>query len=352
MEKTTKIARPHALRSIGAPGPKITHPDTPGPAPSSRIMAPVPTHPAVPVPPPAAAPPEPAVHLATAWDEPTQKNIAAAIRTFGFRPFSIAGEGLALALNVLVLIAFVSPAAGLPGGFAGPLFLLLLVILLAVLVFRLVLARSDSSTIPEFPRASDPTSRIRAVALARDLRAFRAAPLDLSAPFEPVVARITYALEPRAVRNAKVIALPIAGISIMALVDLMFAPSSNSASSLWFFCGLGVAHFSRPFLWPTYLRVVPGRLDILQYRFLGIGRPRVRSTDLRHARVAIRLGSCFAVFPHAASTTDTPDTGELLPLPETIFGARRHAFAFERALASAALTRFPAPSLPKDELIG
>lgn len=308
---------------------------------------------------PHASPDTTPIHLATAWDEATRKNIQAAMSTFGFRPFSIAGEGCALVVNILLLVAFLSPMGTLPGGLAAPLFLLLLAIVLGVLLVRRIRAAPETFDTPEFPRTSDPAARVRVVAHARDLRAFRATPLDLSAPFEPVVARITYALEPRAVRIAKLIALPAAGFLTMALLEVVLSPAKPSAGSLWFFCGLAIARFSRPFLWPTYLRVVPGRLDILQYRLLGVGRPRVRSTDLTHARLAIRLGSCFAVFPLAPAPTpptpdtpDTPHTGELLPLPETLFGARRHAFAFERALVSAALSPFPAPSLPKDELSG
>ena len=44
-------------------------------------------------------------------------------------------------------------------------------------------------------------------------------------------------------------------------------------------------------IWPVYLRLVPGRLDIFRYGFLGSGAPEVETHDLKRAGVCMDFGS-------------------------------------------------------------
>ncbi|MBL4697552.1 MAG: hypothetical protein JKX70_01840 [Phycisphaerales bacterium] len=47
---------------------------------------------------------------------------------------------------------------------------------------------------------------------------------------------------------------------------------------------------SAELLWPIYLRLVPGQLDIFRYGFLGSGTPKVESIDLRTVGVCVDFG--------------------------------------------------------------
>lgn len=44
-------------------------------------------------------------------------------------------------------------------------------------------------------------------------------------------------------------------------------------------------------IWPVYLRVVPGRLDLFRYGFLGSGTPEVKTHDLKKQGVCVDFGS-------------------------------------------------------------
>lgn len=56
-------------------------------------------------------------------------------------------------------------------------------------------------------------------------------------------------------------------------------------------CMIGgiVACVVTPFYMPRYVRISPGKMEFLSYRFLGRGEPRVRCIDLREARVIVNL---------------------------------------------------------------
>ena len=45
------------------------------------------------------------------------------------------------------------------------------------------------------------------------------------------------------------------------------------------------------FVWPVYLRLVPGRIDIFRYGFLGSGEPEVETHDLKKQGVCMDFGS-------------------------------------------------------------
>ncbi len=48
---------------------------------------------------------------------------------------------------------------------------------------------------------------------------------------------------------------------------------------------------SAELIWPVYLRIVPGRLDIFRYGFLGSGKPEVETHDLKAQGVCMDFGT-------------------------------------------------------------
>ncbi len=93
--------------------------------------------------------------------------------------------------------------------------------------------------------------------------------------------------------------------------------------------------------WPTYFRVVPGRLDVIAYGFLGIGRPRVMRLDLRSSRLLVDAN-------HDRVLIDTPGRALLAVMTAGI----PDRLDFARSVLEAARCRQPPPALPDDELVG
>lgn len=95
-------------------------------------------------------------------------------------------------------------------------------------------------------------------------------------------------------------------------------------------------------LWPTYYRVVPGRVDIMKYGMLGPGAPDVEKLDLRACRVSADAGS-------GAVRIELADgTRKYLQFQGTT--ASRMEFA--KVVAEAAISPHPTPPLPDDALVG
>jgi hypothetical protein len=94
------------------------------------------------------------------------------------------------------------------------------------------------------------------------------------------------------------------------------------------------------FLFPTYLRLVPGRMDILQCGFLGRTILSSRSIDLRIPKVVVDL---------TAEVLILDDGKAIEPIG---FAATWDRPAFARAVLQAAMSTHTPPPLPSDALVG
>ncbi len=116
-------------------------------------------------------------------------------------------------------------------------------------------------------------------------------------------------------------------------------------------------------MWPVYVRLVPGQLDIFRYGFLGSGKPRVESFDLH------KVGLCVDFGGYTIAIEPERPVGEPLPglvqskrwpygqaFPEgskpmyfiAIAVPNRHIFA--QRLVQAARTDEPTPRVSMDRL--
>ncbi len=113
-----------------------------------------------------------------------------------------------------------------------------------------------------------------------------------------------------------------------------------TAPYILFIAGIGGAMLVGSAVYPTYLRVVPGRIDIMECALLGHRIISVRRIDLRTRAVTLDAGKQML---HIDS----------IPYAQTIpFSAIWNAYGFAHAALSAAIsTHEPAP-LPDDALIG
>lgn len=110
---------------------------------------------------------------------------------------------------------------------------------------------------------------------------------------------------------------------------------------IWVFWGGMVAGFAvASWLWPSYYRIVPGRVEIMRFAFRVRQLPRIQRLDLMRSRVLVDLRRWVVIVGEGRAATDF--TIRFVP------GRRRMAYY----ILLAAVAERQAPELPKDELVG
>ncbi|RJP33774.1 MAG: hypothetical protein C4547_11780 [Phycisphaerales bacterium] len=99
-------------------------------------------------------------------------------------------------------------------------------------------------------------------------------------------------------------------------------------------------------LWPTYYRVVPGRLDVMRFNMLRNEPVSIAQHPLRDAWIEIDLRRCVVIIGRRNEPGE-PQTEAELPI---LLMRRRTEFA--HALLLAAISTHEAPPLPDDALLG
>ena len=187
-------------------------------------------------------------------------------------------------------------------------------------------------------REPDNLARLCCVGLPADLRKCGEFP---DVPFGPLIFTgwFTYRLSPFMKVIVAILTLP-----AFSVAHLMIAGATNpwTLSDFVFkaWLALMTARMIVAWLWPTYFRVVPGRLDIMCFSTL---RARAISTerfDLRKAKIVVDLRR-NVVFLDEGERTAELAIG-------LMFGRTRFAHALFWAALS---TRLP-PPLPEHELLG
>lgn len=271
--------------------------------------------------------------------------------------------GAVSALRLLLSFAMVPPLAiTLVIGGAG--------ILTALILLRRPFARyfTETSAIPEKP-PFDPEAKSRRVRVLLPPR--RAMELWRSIGegrfgFEPEVARVPLAvrLDPGARRLAWLGG--VLGCLTAVLVELLFRrPLAELSVTMWFIMGMSAlgAVGLPEFVFPTYVRVIPGRLDVIRAPIVCPGMRTVLSIDLRTRPLFIAGGTIFA------EPMREPGT----PLPPKVWGKKWHQGMVHspesnpeavsltltherhrilRAVLWGATTEAPTPDVPGDRLIG
>jgi hypothetical protein len=104
--------------------------------------------------------------------------------------------------------------------------------------------------------------------------------------------------------------------------------------------GLLLAYSAVAWLWPTYFRVVPGRLDVMRFGSLR-GRPvSIERFDLHTAKLLVDMRR-WVVF--------IDDEERQIELPIALMRDRRR---FAHAVLLAALSTYEPAPLPDDALLG
>lgn len=110
-----------------------------------------------------------------------------------------------------------------------------------------------------------------------------------------------------------------------------------------FWAAMSFAALPLAWMWPVYLRIAPGRLDVFKYGFLGRGAPRVKKFDVRVDRVMLDVRSnTIRVVGADEKQSSIINLGMLCPQKVEI----------ARAVIEAAISEHPTPPLPDDALVG
>ena len=116
-------------------------------------------------------------------------------------------------------------------------------------------------------------------------------------------------------------------------------------------------------MWPVYVRLVPGQLDVFRYGFLGSGKPVVESFDLRKVGVCVDFGGyVIGIEPERAVGEPMPElvqkkrwpNGQAFPEGYQpmyfIVGLLRSRREFAQRLVQAARTDGPTPPVSMERL--
>jgi len=272
-------------------------------------------------------------------------------------------------IGILNLARGVAQSSPIP----GVLFLTLAGAILLIAAFWVVRRAMRRSTaegeavgrLPTF-ESGESSRRIRVLTKPLDAIHMLRTLKDVRSGFEPEIARVPLAvgLDPAARPLAWVGG--VLGLLCAALFELVFHRTLVELSlAIWFVMGmtaLGAVGLPE-FVFPTYVRVMPGRLDVIRAPLLGGGLVMVKSFDLRR-RPLVLVGPVIFIEPER-------EEGEVAP-PKVRGAKWPYTFAYpddfvpdavsltltpERrrillATIWGATTEAPTPDIPADSLIG
>lgn len=158
--------------------------------------------------------------------------------------------------------------------------------------------------------------------------------------FEPRVFLGVAAVPSHSLRKTVQIAVGIlVGVALFAS-QAYFRKNMGGCAYVYIMLAIGSGLLAGGIIFPTYLRVIPGRLDIMECTFLGRQVLSVRKIDLRTQQVVVDLQQQLVIVGDAADA------------PKFAFGAVWDRWGFAHAVLQAAVSTHTPPPLPDDELVG
>lgn len=211
---------------------------------------------------------------------------------------------------------------------------------------RLRSAYDEGMELTKLPLSADGRGRVRCIGRQATVRRLGPIPEE---PFEPVIVRVVVASKPsRAFVWTWVVSGVLAVVGVLAMFRYVLSgvgPGTSPWTSFMYFYfafGASAGSLIATFVFPTYLRITPGRLDVFKFPALGRGRPEVSTFDLKRLNVTLLLNQSSIVLE------SSPDAG----MQFVTFAASFDRLGTSRALLAAAVSPHPTPPLPDDTLLG
>jgi hypothetical protein len=159
--------------------------------------------------------------------------------------------------------------------------------------------------------------------------------------FEPHIfpALLSGWLSGRAIAVSAMVMVGAAAV-LYALASAVGLATEYAYVPFYFWAGMGIAVYASTWLWPTYVRVVPGRLEVMQFSSMRGRPPALHRYSLRSARILTDMRRWAVIVDEGKRSVELP----ILLMRER----RRFVHA---VLLAATSTHDPAP-LPPDSLLG
>lgn len=166
--------------------------------------------------------------------------------------------------------------------------------------------------------------------------------------FEPAVFYLPCASPRHRTRNRVRLWALIGGIAVLIALDWLNLLPQNAFSGRsglvwvtpWLLLLVGAPALMSGWLLPTYLRIVPGRLDVVECGWLGRSIRSVTKLDLRTSAVAI------CMFDNGVRV------GEEEEAQTVAFGTTHRRYEFVRTVLLGALSTAETPALPDYAMVG
>lgn len=184
--------------------------------------------------------------------------------------------------------------------------------------------------------------------------------------FEPEIVRVPLAVGLDQTARKLAWLGGVIGMLVAVLIELYIVRSTEwMPFSIWFIMGMGcVGAIGVPeFFFPTYLRVIPGRLDVIRAPIVGDTLSVIHSYDLRTRPITI-VGPIVYIEPELPAGQPRPELVENARWPNQMtyppdFKPEAICLQFSlnrlriiRAIVWAAITTAPTPEVPSDRLLG
>lgn len=289
-----------------------------------------------------------------------------------FMVIGLVGLGLNVAWLALWKLAnFVNPSllAGINSKRAGLLVGLGIVVVAIVVFIAIVLRRNAKAAVPEtIPRTTNLAFRLRMMGKEAHSTAIVNA-LTPDANFEPVIIRLWFGHARESVEVNKLghpkffdqggVSARIWWIAGAITVGGLVLASWTTGWSLikfdmWtMWAGMGLVTLIATWIKPSYLRIAPGQLDVMEFGPMGVGRVRCSTYDLRRVKIAINLPVGVARIEDCSEarmpTLHIRPAMIVNPSSKWLAHGADHVWV---ALLDGARTSVPTPPLPEDELVG
>lgn len=193
---------------------------------------------------------------------------------------------------------------------------------------------------------SDARYRLRLVCTPAQAHRIRTLSDD---PFEPRIFNVPFALPRQRIARLSLYAPP---SLVFLFAGRLFFPDGTrpafGAAAPFVFMGLMMlAMLPLLWAWPAYIRLAPGRLDVMHYRLLGHGKSHITTYDLRRSRVLVDLKRNVAAIDtgtHPAHAGAAPDVLNIITIRDRV--------GLAKSIFEAARSTHPTPPLPDDALLG
>lgn len=260
------------------------------------------------------------------------------------RSLTILGFRVRTGIECAVVAAFVlTGSAVVPGGWRAIVVCGAIATVSSLIYF---VARHRSTTLISDETAAliasrpDPRFRLRLTAHRANADSFRGLGKE---PFEPRIHRsITGPAAFTGARRTTILCCCIAVYgAVLVAARLVLGGLYEVAFYIMMTSLAGPAALIAALMWPTYFRIVPGRLDVLAYGLLGHGKPQLASIDLRTSRLLVDTNRDMVIVEREGQ--------EAVSLT---FAGVPDRLGFARSVLEAARCTVPTPPLPEDELVG